>query len=400
MESYLPVTNAKAERRSKSKTVQNTSKSPLLMGFLSCLAWLYVAGRLWQDPQNRTLLAGLLKKNSGQKTLLGGRECDIYVASVATQHNQGVLDVRVPNRGDSLDRGIAEENRANEDILILLSVISFREKHGANQNGGSLVIRNLTVVAKKENKPKKKRKDDSHSFASTPDEATGPYPEAVLLKQRSVEEDGRLMPEFADVEERELFEALNLLLESDTNVDQMRHYEVVYLIHEDYKDEVENVNTKVRDFLEEKKGKVWRFGDWGMRRLAYKIKKAKNAHYILMNFEVEAQWINEFKSMLDRDERVIRHLVMKRDEAETEDCLPPPEFSTLRADMVDDDTDEEEEEEEEYDDEEDEQAIHIATSLDDDIRWNVHTMRHIKQLVGAARFPALLWTELIGELDH
>ncbi|XP_041995800.1 hydroxyproline O-galactosyltransferase HPGT2-like [Salvia splendens] len=137
MESYLPVTNAKAERRSKSKTVQNTSKSPLLMGFLSCLAWLYVAGRLWQDPQNRTLLAGLLKKNSGQKTLLGGRECDIYVASVATQHNQGVLDVRVfknleergivvrfvigrsPNRGDSLDRGIAEENRANEDILIL-----------------------------------------------------------------------------------------------------------------------------------------------------------------------------------------------------------------------------------------------------------------------------------------
>ncbi|KAL1559530.1 hypothetical protein AAHA92_09865 [Salvia divinorum] len=210
---------------------------------------------------------------------------------------------------------------------------------------------NLTVTAaeKKENKPKKKKKYDSHSFTSKPDEATGPYPEAVLLKQRSVEEDGRLMPEFADVEERELFEALNLLLESDTNVDQMRHYEVVYLIHEDYKDEVENVNTKVRDFLEEKKGKVWRFSDWGMRRLAYKIKKAKSAHYILMNFEVEAQWINEFKSMLDRDERVIRHLVMKRDEAETDDCRPPPEFSTLRADMVDDDTDEEEEE---YDDEE------------------------------------------------
>ncbi|KAG6406064.1 hypothetical protein SASPL_133661 [Salvia splendens] len=222
--------------------------------------------------------------------------------------------------------------------------------------GSADAVAHLTAATKKENKPKKKRKDDSHSFASKPDEATGPYPEVVLLKQRSVEEDGRLMPEFADVEERELFEALNLLLESDTNVDQMRHYEVVYLIHEDYKDEVENVNTKVRDFLEEKKGKVWRFSDWGMRRLAYKIKKAKNAHYILMNFEVEVQWINEFKSMLDRDERVIRHLVMKRDEAETEDCPPPPEFSTLRADMVDDDTDEEEEEDEEYDDEEDDQV--------------------------------------------
>lgn len=72
-----------------------------------------------------------------------------------------------------------------------------------------------------------------------------------------------------------------------------------------------------------------------MRRLAYKIKKAKYAHYILMNFELEAKWINEFKSMLDKDERVIRHLVIKRDAAITEDCPPPPEFHTLRAGVDD-----------------------------------------------------------------
>lgn len=83
--------------------------------------------------------------------------------------------------------------------------------------------------------------------------------------------------------------------------------------------------------MKEKKGKLWRFSDWGMRRLAYKIQKASRAHYILMNFELEAKWINDFKSMLDKDERVIRHLVMKQDKAETEDCPPPPEFHTLRA---------------------------------------------------------------------
>ncbi|XP_042004244.1 hydroxyproline O-galactosyltransferase HPGT3-like isoform X1 [Salvia splendens] len=191
MESYLPVTNAKAERRSKSKTVQNTSKSSLLMGFLSCLAWLYVAGRLWQDAQNRTLLAGLLKKNSGQRprvltmedklSVLGCKGLERRIADAEMEltlaKSQGFLknqlqqsgassgkkllavigvytgfggrlrrniirgswmsrsDVlknleergivvrfvigRSPNRGDSLDRGIAEENRANEDILIL-----------------------------------------------------------------------------------------------------------------------------------------------------------------------------------------------------------------------------------------------------------------------------------------
>lgn len=59
-----------------------------------------------------------------------------------------------------------------------------------------------------------------------------------------------------------------------------------------------------------------------------------------MNFELEARWINEFKTMLDKDERVIRHLVIKRDEAITEDCPPPPEWHTLRAGG--DDYDEEE----------------------------------------------------------
>lgn len=85
-----------------------------------------------------------------------------------------------------------------------------------------------------------------------------------------------------------------------------------------------------------------------MRRLAYKIKKAKKAHYILMNFELDAKWINDFKSLLDKDERVIRHLVIKRDEAITEDCPPPPEFHTLRSGMDDDD---EEEDDIDYDDE-------------------------------------------------
>ncbi|MQM18138.1 hypothetical protein Taro_051126 [Colocasia esculenta] len=39
----------------------------LIMGFLSCLAWLYVAGRLWQDAENRMLLSGILQKSAGQR---------------------------------------------------------------------------------------------------------------------------------------------------------------------------------------------------------------------------------------------------------------------------------------------------------------------------------------------
>lgn len=103
--------------------------------------------------------------------------------------------------------------------------------------------------------------------------------------------------------------------------------------------------------MREKKGRVWRFSDWGMRKLAYKIQKANNAHYILMNFEMDAKYINELKTLLDRDERVIRHLVIKRDEAITEDCPPPPEFNTFVGDT---DDEEESDDEGEWDDEDEE----------------------------------------------
>uniref|UniRef100_A0A0R0FGB5 Hexosyltransferase n=1 Tax=Glycine max TaxID=3847 RepID=A0A0R0FGB5_SOYBN len=59
----LPTTKRGGAR---SKPVQ-TSKSSLVMAFFSCVAWLYVAGRLWQDAENRNLLASLLKKNSAQR---------------------------------------------------------------------------------------------------------------------------------------------------------------------------------------------------------------------------------------------------------------------------------------------------------------------------------------------
>ncbi|KAG4962859.1 hypothetical protein JHK86_039727 [Glycine max] len=61
----LPTTTTK-RGGARSKPVQ-TSKSSLVMAFFSCVAWLYVAGRLWQDAENRNLLASLLKKNSAQR---------------------------------------------------------------------------------------------------------------------------------------------------------------------------------------------------------------------------------------------------------------------------------------------------------------------------------------------
>ncbi|CAI8590273.1 unnamed protein product [Vicia faba] len=221
------------------------------------------------------------------------------------------------------------------------------------------------------NATKKGKKEDSHSFVPKFGEVTGFFPESVLLKKKVVEEDGKLLPEFEDDDERKLYESLTLKVETDMNAELLRHYEIVYLIHEKHDEEVASVNEKIQDFLREKKATVWRFSDWGMRKLAYKIQKANNAHYILMNFELDAKYINEFKTLLDKDERIIRHLLVKMDEAVTEDCPPPIEFSTIDDEDEEDDDeldewdDEEEEEEEEEDGYDDDDGVIIVD--DDDL---------------------------------
>lgn len=149
------------------------------------------------------------------------------------------------------------------------------------------------------------------------------------------------LPDFFEVDRDAA--AFNLIFESTKALETARHYEVVFLVHEDHVEEVQDVIQKVKDFIEEKKGKIFRLNDWGMRKLAYKIKKAKRANYILMNIQIEGKEINEFKSLLDKDERVIRHLVMTMKKAETKETVPPPEFSSIRDEegLDEEDSDEE-----------------------------------------------------------
>ncbi|KAL5786023.1 hypothetical protein ACOSQ2_008415 [Xanthoceras sorbifolium] len=112
----LPTTTtpSKSERRWRSKPLQ-TSKPSLLMAFFSCLAWLYVAGRLWQDAENRTLLASLLKKNSDQRPkvltvedklmLLGCKDLERRIVEaemdLTLAKSQGYLKNRVKQSGSS-----------------------------------------------------------------------------------------------------------------------------------------------------------------------------------------------------------------------------------------------------------------------------------------------------------
>lgn len=97
----------------------------------------------------------------------------------------------------------------------------------------------------------------------------------------------------------------------------MRHYEIVFLVHPDQSEQVPQMIERYRGMVETKGGSVHRLEDWGRRLLAYSINKLHKAHYVLMNIECGQDVIDEIKNIFQFNDAVIRHLVLRRDEAIT-----------------------------------------------------------------------------------
>jgi len=99
----------------------------------------------------------------------------------------------------------------------------------------------------------------------------------------------------------------------------MRHYEIVFLVHPDQSEQVPAMIERYKTLIEGgSKGKIHRLEDWGRRQLAYPIQHLAKAHYVLMNIECEADVLTELESGFRFNDAVLRHLIVKREDAVTE----------------------------------------------------------------------------------
>jgi small subunit ribosomal protein S6 len=98
----------------------------------------------------------------------------------------------------------------------------------------------------------------------------------------------------------------------------MRHYEIIFLVHPDQSEQVGGMVERYTKLIEEDGGKLHRLEDWGRRQLAYAIDNVHKAHYILMNVECSAKALAEMEDNFRYNDAVIRNLIIRRDEAVTE----------------------------------------------------------------------------------
>ncbi len=101
----------------------------------------------------------------------------------------------------------------------------------------------------------------------------------------------------------------------------MRHYEIVFLVHSDQSEQVPAMIERYKTLIENGNGKIHRLEDWGRRQLAYPINNLVKAHYVLFNVEAGQDVLNELVEGFRFNDAVLRHLVMRRDEADTEQSL-------------------------------------------------------------------------------
>lgn len=98
---------------------------------------------------------------------------------------------------------------------------------------------------------------------------------------------------------------------------ELRHYEVVVMVHPDQSEQVPVITQRYRNLIETNGGAIHRFEDWGRRQLAYPINKLHKAHYILMNIECNDTTLAELKHNFHFSENILRSLVLRRKNAVT-----------------------------------------------------------------------------------
>ena len=99
-------------------------------------------------------------------------------------------------------------------------------------------------------------------------------------------------------------------------------YETVIIARQDIStQQVESIVELMSGFITDNGGSVAKVEHWGLRNLAYKIKKNRKGHYVLMNIDAPAAAVHEMERNLLLHEDVLRHMTLRVEELEEEESV-------------------------------------------------------------------------------
>ena len=94
----------------------------------------------------------------------------------------------------------------------------------------------------------------------------------------------------------------------------MRKYEIMYILKADIDDANRNeLIGKLNDILTVDGGTIDNVNEWGLRDLAYEIKKQAKSYYVIVDATVsDPKVVEEFGRVAKINTNVLRHLVIAK----------------------------------------------------------------------------------------
>lgn len=94
-------------------------------------------------------------------------------------------------------------------------------------------------------------------------------------------------------------------------------YESVFIIRQDVSSQhVEGLSERYTEMIQEYGGQVAKSEYWGLKNLAYRVKKNRKGHYMMFNIDGPSAAVNEFERNMRLSEDVLRYMTIRVDEFE------------------------------------------------------------------------------------
>ena len=99
----------------------------------------------------------------------------------------------------------------------------------------------------------------------------------------------------------------------------MAFYESIFIVRPDASpQQVENLTGEMETLIREGGGQVPKTEIWGLKSLAYRIKKNRKGHYVFMNVDAPVQTLGELERSLRFNEDVLRYMSVRVDRLDPE----------------------------------------------------------------------------------
>jgi small subunit ribosomal protein S6 len=99
-------------------------------------------------------------------------------------------------------------------------------------------------------------------------------------------------------------------------------YETVFIARQDISSQqVETLTEQMSSFVTDGEGTVAKVENWGLRNLAYKVKKNRKGHYVLMNIDAPIAAVKEMERNMLLNEDILRHMTIRVEELEEDDSV-------------------------------------------------------------------------------